>query len=297
MKQLIKKKNQDYYWALLAILPCLCIFSLFLLYPQVINLRYSLTNFDGFSKNYENVGLGNFVRFFSGTDPKGFVSFKNTLIFSFFSLLFGIPLQMMLAMIFYKGIKGNAFFKGLFYIPAVISLVVISIGWNNILQYRGLLNRILGLMHVAPYDWLGNTKSAMGCFIFINAWQFTGYGTIIYLAGLNSIPTEILESASIDGAKGMKKYLHITLPLMMHSITIGVFMGLTGSLQMFVLPFIMTGGGPLNSTLTFAMNIYNNAFAMKRFGYAAALSILFTLFIGSITMLQMRYTKKREVDY
>jgi len=297
MKQLLRKKDKDYYWALLAILPVLIFFIFFLLYPQIINLRYSITNYDGFSKDFKIIGLSNFARFFKGIDPKGIVSFRNTLTFSFFSLLFGIPLQMVLALTFYNGVKGNAFFKGLFYVPSVISLVIISVAWNNILQYRGLLNRLLEMVELAPFDWLGSPKTAMGCFIFINAWQFTGYGTIIYLAGLSSIPEEILESASMDGAVGLKKYFYITLPLMMHSITIGLFMGLTGSLQMFILPFILTGGGPLNSTITFAMNIYNNAFIMQRFGYAAALSIIFTLFIGVVTIFQMRFTRKREVSY
>lgn len=297
MKKLFLKKDADYYWALLAILPVLIFFTMFLLYPQVINLRYSFTNYDGFSSNYSYIGLENFARFFSQADPKGMISFKNTLKFSFFALLIGVPLQLVLALIFYNGVKGESFFKGLLYIPAVISLVIISVGWNDILQYRGLLNRILELIGLTPYDWLGSTKTALGCFIFINAWQFTGYGTIIYLAGLNSIPSELLESASIDGAVGFRKFVYITLPLMMHSITIALFMGLTGSLQMFVLPFIMTGGGPLDSTLTFAMNIYNNAFKFQRFGYAGAMAILFTLFIGTISLIQMHITRKREVDY
>jgi ABC-type sugar transport system permease subunit len=153
------------------------------------------------------------------------------------------------------------------------------------------------LFGLTPYDWLGSTDTALGWFVFINAWQFTGFGTIIYLVGLNSIPVELLESAQVDGAEGFKKFFLITLPLMMHSITIALFMGLTGSLQMFVLPFIMTGGGPLDSTLTFAMNIYENAFRFQRFGYAAALAILFTLFIGAISVIQLRITRKREVDY
>lgn len=297
MKRTVLKKDIDFYWAILAILPVLVFFVVFLLYPQVINLRYSVTNYDGFSRNFSHVGMNNFIRFFGRVDPKGMISFKNTLVFSSFALLVGVPLQLILALIFYNGVKGGTFFKGLFYVPAVISLVIISVGWNNILQYRGLLNRLLELMGMTPYDWLGSTNTAMGCFIFINAWQFTGYGTIIYLAGLNSIPEELLESASMDGAVGIKKFFLITLPLMMHSITIALFMGLTGSLQMFVLPFIMTGGGPLNSTLTFAMNIYNNAFKFQRFGYAGALAIIFTLFIGAVSVIQLLITRRREVDY
>ncbi len=297
MRRSIVSKDKDFIRALLALLPALLIFSLFLLYPQVMNLRYSVTNYDGFSKDFSFVGTANFLRFFQGTDPKGLLSLQNTLSFSFFALLIGIPLQLVLALILYQGRKGNAFFKCVLYIPAVISLVVVSVTWNNILQYRGLLNRLLMEVGVAPVDWLGNPLTALGCFVFINAWQYTGYGTIIYLAGLNSIPEELFESAMIDGAYGIAKFFRITLPLMAHAITVGLFMGLTGSLQMFVLPFIMTGGGPLDSTLMLSLHIYNNAFRTNRFGYASALSVIFTLMIGLITIIQLSITRRREVEY
>jgi raffinose/stachyose/melibiose transport system permease protein len=297
MKRYLFTNNSDVLKAFLSLFPALFLFVSFLLYPQFMNLGYSVTNFDGFSSNMSFVGLANFRRFFLGTDAKGLLSLRNTFIFSFSALAVGIPLQMSLALALYGGWKGSVFFKSVFYIPAVISLVVISVTWNNILQFRGLLNQLLVFLGGSPVDWLGSVNTAMGSFVFINAWQFTGYGTLIYLAGLNSIPEELFESATLDGARGFTKFFYITLPLMAHSITVGLFMGLTGSLQMFVLPFIMTGGGPLDSTLMTSLHIYNTAFRLNRFGYAAALSVIFMVIIASITIIQMTITRKREVEY
>ena len=292
------KKNRELYFALLGLLPALTLFSIFILYPLAMNLVYAFTNYDGFSREYDFVGFKNFVKYFT-SDRKSLKAFGNTLVYSFFSILIGTILQLSATLAFYRKVKFSSFFKAVFYVPAVISIVILSIAWRNILQFRGLLNRVLESVgwDFLMFDWLGSADMALGSLIFITSWMSVGYGAIILLVGLNSIPMEIMEAAEIDGASGFKKFIYITLPLMMYSITVLMFIGLTGTLKQFALPFIMTNGGPIDSTLTVTMNIYNNAFQYNKFGYAAASAIIFTLFIGIVTLAQLKLTRSREVQY
>lgn len=297
MRRNISLQKSEYRAALLGILPALIIFGLFMLYPQIVNLKYSLTDFDGLHRDAQFIGLNNFVQMFK--DKAVLKAYANTIIFAVVSIVIGTVLQFLIALILYRGIKGANFFKGLFYIPSMISLVILSVIWGQILKYTGQLNTAFSLLGAEQLvrDWLGSTDTALWSIIAINIWQYTGYGTIIFLAGLNSIPNELWESAELDGATGFKRLWFITIPLMMYSFTISLFMGLTGGLKIFDLPFILTQGGPRNATLTVAMNIYKNAFGQNRFGYAAGIALIFTLFVGVITFIQLRVTRKREVEY
>jgi len=175
---------------------------------------------------------------------------------------------------------------------------MLSVIWNSIFRFNGLLNLSLhGLgLDALVTDWLVTKGSAMWAIIFVNTWMGFGYGLIIFIAGLNAIPTELLEAATLDGAEGSLKLFRITLPLIMYSITISLFLGI-GTLNVFELPFIMTNGGPLDSTTTIAFIIYKNAFSYERFGYAAASSVIFTIIIGTISFIQVRTTRRMEVEY
>ena len=292
------QKRSELYLALIGLLPAMALFTAFILYPLLMNLIYAFTDYDGFSREYDFIGLKNFIKYFT-SDRKALKSFGNTLIYSVSCITIGTILQLFVALIFYRRVKFNSFYKALFYIPAVISIVIASIAWKNILQFRGLLNKLLQTLGIERLilDWLGSPDIALGSLVFVTTWFSIGYGAIILLAGLNSIPIELVESAELDGARGFRKFFSITLPLMMYSITVLMFIGLTATLKQFALPFIMTNGGPIDSTLTVTLNIYNNAFQYNKFGYAAASSIIFTLFIGIVTLVQLKVTRSREVDY
>ncbi len=284
--------------ALLCVVPALLLYLAVVLGPQLLNLAYSLTDYDGFDPAFAFIGARNFLKALSA-DPDLIRAFLATLSFSFFSLAIGLVLQFFLAYRLYTGIPGGAFLKGLFYLPSIISMIILSLLWNGILKYNGILNNILQAMGLSSekIDWLGSPSLAMGSLIFVNAWTYLGYGTIIFLAGLNSIPAELLESADMDGAEGARRLFGITLPLMMNSITVSLFVGLTGSIKIFDLPFVLTKGGPIKSTTTIAMQIYKEAFEYQRFGYSSAIAVLFTAIIGILTFLQLRATRAREMEY
>jgi raffinose/stachyose/melibiose transport system permease protein len=292
-----KKRDTDFFPALLFLLIPLVLFFIIVYYPQLLNLFYSFTNFDGNPlHSFRFVSLDNYRKFLS--DKLMATAFANTFLFSICVTVLGTCTQLGMALVLYKGLKGAKVLRIIYYLPLLFSLVMLSVIWNTIFRFNGLLN--IGL-HGAGLDglirdWLVTRGTAMASIIFVNTWMGFGYGLIIFIAGLNSIPTELLEAATLDGAAGLMKFRHVTLPLIMYSITISLFLGI-GTLNVFELPFIMTNGGPLDSTTTIAFVIYKNAFAYERFGYAAASAVLFTVVVGVLSFVQVRTTRRMEVEY
>lgn len=284
--------------ALLWIFPALLVYALIVLLPQVLNLGYAFTNYDGFDPAFSWVGADNFVKALT-KDQDLVAAFINTVVFATVSLAIGLVLQFFLAYKLYRGMAGSGFLKGLFYLPMVVSMVILAVLWSGILRYHGMLNALLLAMNwiSEPVDWLGDRTLSMASLIFVNAWCYLGYGAIIFLAGFNAIPVDLLESADIDGAGGWVRLWRIYIPLLMNSVTVSLFIGLTGAIKIFELPFVLTHGGPAGATTTIAYGIYKEAFDNQRFGYSSAVSVLFTLIIGLLTLVQLRATRSREVGY
>jgi raffinose/stachyose/melibiose transport system permease protein len=290
------RKRKSLLHAIYFILPAVILFLTFVYYPFISSLYYSFTLWDGISKPVY-IGLENYRNLFH--DKLVMHAALNTFYIVLFGVIINNPLSLFMALLLHKPLKTRSFLRTVFYIPVVISMVVISVVWGNLLQYEGVVNEVLlrlGLADVIK-DWLGNTGTSLIAVILINVWYATGYGAVIYLAGLESVPSEIFEAAQIDGAKGWKKFIHVTLPLVMPSVTICTFLGMVGSLKFFDLPYVLTNGGPGDSTSTLALIIYNFAFKNSNFGYATAAGILFMILILIITMLQLSFTRKREVEY
>lgn len=292
-----RTRDPDVFPAFLLLFIPLVLFFSIVYYPQLLNLVYSFTNFDGNPLHkFRFVFFDNYRKFFG--DALMATAFANTFFFSLCVTVLGTGTQLGMALVLYNGLKGAKVLRIIYYLPLLFSLVMLSVIWNAIFRYNGLLN--IGLQGVGLdwliRDWLVTRGTAMGSLIFVNTWMGFGYGLIIFIAGLNSIPTELLEAATLDGAAGFMKFRLVTLPLIMYSITISLFLGI-GTLNVFELPFIMTNGGPLDSTTTIAFVIYKNAFAYERFGYAAASSVLFTLVVGILSFAQVRTTRRMEVEY
>ncbi len=271
------------------------LFAVIRIYPQILNLFYSFTNYDGYSSRFDFVGLANYAKFF--TYDRIMTSFGNTFLFAASVTILGAVTQLGMALILQR-IRGSAFFRAFFYVPLLCSLVILSVVWNVILRNNGLLNGLLssagisGLVH----DWTMEMNTAMGTVIFVNTWMGLGFGIILFMAGLASIPREIVEAAIIDGASGFRMFRNITFPLIMYSLTIDLFLGIQ-TLNTFDLVFIMTRGGPRDATLTVALAIYEEAFKFERFGFACASSLIFTAIVGILSFLQVRTTRRLEVQY
>jgi raffinose/stachyose/melibiose transport system permease protein len=272
------------------------LFFVFVYFPQLMNVFLSFTDWDGYSSTVNFTGLANYLKFWAYRPMISAIG--NSFLFTISVTILGVITQLGMALVLHRGMKAAGLFKTVFYLPLLFSWVVLSIIWSNILRYNGILNSFLQAIDLQAlvHDWIGEVGTAMASVIFINTWVGFGYGLVIFLAGLMSIPTEVQEAAAIDGATGLTKFRYITLPLIMYSLTIDLFLGIR-TLNTFDLIFIMTGGGPRGSTRTVALAIYEEAFRYERVGFACASAVLFTCIVGVLAYLQVRTTRSMEVQY
>jgi len=281
---------------LLMIVPAFVLFTVFVIYPFASGLYYSLTNWDGITVT-KFIGLDNYLRL--AQDRVFIKAAMNTFLVCGVGILIGNPIAILLAVLLNQNLKFKGVLRSAFYIPNVMSMMAVSVLWTLILRYEGLFNALMDILGLGNLkkDWIGDFNTVMPSIIIILFWLGTGVSIIIYLAGLNSIPTEIHEAAIVDGVKPWSSFRHITFPLLMPFITINVFLGLTGGLKLFDLPYVMTGGGPGHASDTIALVIYGYAFKSNLYGYATAAGIVFMMMILAITLIQLKVTRSREVDY
>ncbi len=243
------------------------------------------------------IGLQNFIDIFQ--DQRMTKGLKNSLMLCLFGLIIQNPLSLLIGMLLNRPFKTIAFLRTAFYFPLIVSMVVLSITWVQLLSYDGMFNFVLdqiGLDFLIT-DWLGKVDTSFPTLMVIFQWSGLGFCALIYLAGLQSIPKELFESADIDGASAWTKTIRITIPLMMPSITIVTFLILHGALQMFDLSYIMTSGGPGSSSYTISMAIFNAGFTIGNYGYSIAMGLVFMVFILIVSLAQIRITGRREVEY
>lgn len=239
------------------------------------------------------VGFENYARALS--DANFLQAARNTAYF----VVVGVPLTLVLALAaavaLDRGItRFRAAFRLGFYTPVVTSIVAVAVVWQFLLQREfGLLNTVLGWVGITGPNWLGDPDWAMPALIMMAAWRNFGTGMIIFLAGLQAVPWMLHEAASIDGANAWQRFRHITLPLMRPTILFVSVTTMIGYLQFFEEPFVMTNGGPLNSTVSMSLYTYRQ-FGFGNYGYAASLSYLIFIVVAIVTALQFRALRDKE---
>jgi multiple sugar transport system permease protein len=207
--------------------------------------------------------------------------------FSFVPLLYVLSLG--LALLVNQGLKFTGFLRSAFFAPFMVSLVVASVIWGFMLQDpAGVINSIIGLVGIAPQPWLGSTKLALVSVILVTLWQAVGYSMIIFLAGLQDIPSVYYEAARVDGASAWRRFRSITLPLLKPTIAFVLLISFIGAFQLFDPIFVMTQGGPANATTTAVYYIYQQAFQFLQLGYASALSVVLFAIILVFSLLQLK---------
>lgn len=232
----------------------------------------------------EFVGLQNFERMLR--DPLVRKALSNTAFYTFL----GVPLQLAtafsLALLLNQDIKGQSVFRTIYYLPSITPAVASAVVWVQILNPQwGVLNEILRLFGIAPIKWLFDPTWVKPAFILMSLWS-VGPGMIIFLAGLQSVPKEVIEAAQIDGANTWRRFWNVTVPVISPVVFFNLVMGIIGSFQVFTAAFIMTDGGPQNATLFMVLWIYRNAFELFKMGYAATLAWALFLIIMVFTVLQ-----------
>jgi len=282
--------------AWLLILPFCLLFLAFTAWPVIQSLFMSLTD----TRNrdlrtpfaVEFVGLGNYVQAFA--DPLFRKAAANTAYF----VLVGVPLTLAIALVaavvLDKGIsRFRAFFRLGFYAPVITSIVAVAVVWRFLLQDEfGLINTVLGWVGIDGPNWLGDPDWSMPALILMAAWRNFGTAMIIFLAGLQAVPASLHEAASIDGAGAVTRFRYITLPLLRPTLLFVSVTTAIGYLQFFEEPYVMTNGGPLNSTISASMYTYRQ-FGFGNYGYASAMSYLIFVVIAIVTALQFRLLRER----
>lgn len=277
-----KNERQGYMLAL----PYAIYFVLFVAYPLVFSLVLVFHRWDIVTP-MQWIGLKNFDRLLN--DPLFFKSIVNTLMF----LCIHIPLQIVIALgfslILNSKIKFRSFFRTLYFLPVVVSGVVVTILWQQLYSYdSGLLNRFLILFGIPKIPWIVNADIAMPSVAIMATWKNVGIYIIMFLVGLQNIPHELYESSSLDGASKMQQFTRITLPLLNPTIVIVLVLSTIGGFSLFVEPYVLTGGGPMQSTLSAVLYIYNQAFYFNHMGYAATLGFVFAIVIFAVIMIQKK---------
>jgi multiple sugar transport system permease protein len=283
------------YLGFVFIAPWLIAFLAFDLFPTLAAFHYSFTNWDVIAKQSDWIGVENYREMFTG-DRLFWKSVTNTLYYVAFSVPLGVVAGFVLALLLNTRVRFQGLFRTMFYLPAVVPTVAATMVWLWIFDTRnGILNWALGLVGVDPIRWLTSPDYSKPALIIMSLWSIGG-GMVIYLAGLQNIPQDLYEAADVDGASGWSKLLNITIPLMTPTIFFNLLLGLIASFQVFNAAFIMTGGGPVNSTRFYMLHLYEKAFQDSQMGYACAMAVLLFLVVLLITIF-VNWTSKRWVFY
>jgi len=275
------------------LLPAFILYSIFFLFPLFSGVLYSFTRWNGISFSKEFIGIENFKEIFSDKRFLGslFFTFKYAVLNVIFINIFAFALALMLD----RTVKGIGFLRSVFFMPNVISMVIVGFIWQFIfMNVVGEMSRFMG-MPFLNQSWLGDPHIALYSVTLVSVWRGTGYMMIIYLAGLQTINSEIIDASRIDGASNWGKFIYIILPLMIPSINICLFMTIANSFKMFDLVFAMTRGGPGYATEVISLNLYNEAFLNDRYGYGIAKAVVLAIIIMIVTYIQLKVLKKREV--
>ncbi|TKD70780.1 carbohydrate ABC transporter permease [Pseudalkalibacillus hwajinpoensis] len=288
MKKLNSSMNLPAY---LFLSPALVLMGLFLIIPALMAIYYAFTDYYLLTPdNKQFVGLDNFIEIFK--DPIFLQSLKNIVLFVVCVIPIQIGAALGLALLINKNRRGNIFFKIAYFAPVVLSLVVISVLWLYLLNpSEGLINVLLEKVGIEAQPFLSSPKQALYTIVFVSAWQGAGYQMLIFLAGLQNIPSSVYEASKIDGANKWQNFIHITLPLLRPTTLLIMITTFIAAFKLIIQPMVMTQGGPMNSTMTPVYYIYQSGFSDRLIGYSSAMTVVFGIVIGLVTIVQNKLSK------
>ncbi len=263
-----------------------------MIYPVFASLYFSLCDYPIFDPP-RWVGTSNFAELFR--DPRFYLSIWNTAYFALFSVPLGMFVGLMLALLLNLKVRGLAFYRTMFFLPSIVPLIATCVLWNQILNPQfGLLNeflRFLGLPEAWIPGWLVDERWSKPGLVLMSVWGCGG-GMVLYLAALQDVPQELHDSAAIDGANAWHRLRHVTLPMISPILLFTLVMGLIGTMQYFAQAYVMTSGGPWDSTLFYALNLFNTAFTEYRLGYASAMAWIMFAIILTVTLIMMKVSNR-----
>ena len=278
--------------------PALVLFLVLVIYPMLQSMYYSTFNWKGFGPATDFIGLDNYVRILS--DTIFIKAVGNGLLVVLMSLTIQLPLSLLLALMVGRDLPGRVIFRTIFFLPYVFSEVIVALIWMGLYNPdpdRGFINALLVLIPgVKAQAWLGDTSLVMACIFVVLTWKYFGLHMLLYMAGVQNIPTEVEEAARIDGANRRQLLTFITIPLLSGTIRTSVYLSVVGSLQQFILVWIMTKGGPVNASEVMATYMYRFAFVRFWLGYGCAVALVMFLICFTFSLIY-QYLAARQPDY
>lgn len=279
----------------LFIFPAIVLFLVFMVYPLVKGFEISFFDWSIMpNKSSTFVGLNNYIQAFK--DPIVWRAFRNTLLYTVITVPGQMILAMLAALMINSITKGKIFFRAVYYIPVITSWVIVSLLFRYLFQSpQGVINYFLiEILHIVskPIPWLQQAKTAMIPIMGLGIWKGIGWSMIIYMAALASIPHELLEAASIDGANSWHRFRSITLPLIGPTVVFTLVMLMIGGFNVFISVYLITNGGPMQQTEVMLSYMYHQSFDFLEFGYGAAISFLMAFLIVTASILQMKFLRR-----
>ncbi|MER5866167.1 sugar ABC transporter permease [Kitasatospora sp. NPDC002040] len=266
-------------------------FALFSWYPIVRGFLLSFQQVN-FAAPAEWVGLDNFQRLLD--DPLFLTAWRNTLWFTLLALVFGFAAPFVTAVVLNELRHGRAYLRMTVYLPVMLPPIVTVLLWRWFYDPGpGLFNNVLKIFHLPPQQWLESSNLSMLSLVIVSTWANMGTTTLIYLAALGGIPGELYEAAQLDGASIRQRLWHVTIPQMRFILLITLLLQVIGTMQVFVEPFVLTGGGPSDATITVLLLLYRYAFVYSDFGLASAMSTVLFVVLGAFAGLYLRLTRTK----
>ncbi len=290
----MKTKRNENLWLIAFVLPAAVLFTIFVVYPFFSGVQYSFFDWNGVDPVKTFIGFDNYKVLVN--DDRFISALLFTLQFTIVTVITQNLGALIIANLLDNLKKGKNFFRSVFFIPNVLSGVIVSFIWSFI--FTKVFPSIGSMTGIEAFNvsWFSEAGLAFWATVIVAFWLGTGYLTVIYLAGLSTVDTNVIEAAQIDGVNAFQMLFRIKAPLIMPSVVIGVFLITMNGLKQFEIVFLMTGGGPYFSTQTLSLLSYNTAYAQQSFGLATAQAIILFLLVAVVTGIQLKVLKSKEVE-
>lgn len=283
--------GQRWYTAALFLTPGLVLYATMFAWPAVIAGQLSLSSYDIVSP-IRFIGGANFVAM--GQDPRFWTALTNSLMFLVMLVPLTVAVPLLLALLVDKPMRGIQAFRVVYYLPVITSMVAVAVAWRYVFNREGVVNWLLGLVGLGPIDFLLSTTWALPTVVLLEAWKSMGLFMMIYLAGLQSIPAELMEAARVDGAGPWRRMRHVLIPGLLPTFAVTLTLSMLEAMRSFESIYVMTRGGPLDSTLTLGYYIWSTAFVDYDMGYASAIGIVLWAIMIIFAVGNLMLTRRRD---
>ena len=289
------RKKKEYFDSVVFTIPAIFLVCVIFYIPFLTGIYYSLTKWNGIAKEPVFIGIENYKTLFGSAS--GFLtSMGFTMKYTVLFMLLSNVLALAIASALTKKFRGVSVIRSMFFIPYIMSMTIVGFIWKFIFSqgFAALYEKTsMGFLN---WSWLGSSKLAFYSVVFVGVWQSLGFYIVLYIAGLQAVPLDVLEAATIDGAGGFKRFFMVTLPLLKPSIVTCIFLSLTNSLKVFDIILALTKGGPGDATYSATMDIYREAFQKNNYGLGSAKAIVFFVIVLIITQVVMKLMDREEGD-